>query len=250
MSLRATIWAWKQNQISSTQKIVLLDLCDRAGAQNTCWPKQATIASRVRLTERAVQSALAILVQEKLIKRSPRSRNGKRTSDMITVLINGLPPPAIASDSAPVTPPLEGIGVDLPPEPDSGSYRNGVRITTGTTFSVICKEEPSRLNRVTPRFLEMMPEPFRPDIDRRIYVTHLLNQLFSQELGSAIDWSSPAIDEFDEVVEWLQKFDEEQVTSCLIRVADRNLKSKSEPIRSWKYFESEILSIGKPGESE
>jgi len=245
MSLRATIWGWTQNQISSTQKLVLLDLCDRAGKQNTCWPKQATIASRVRLTERAVHSALAVLVQKGLIKRSPRTRNGKRTSDMITVLINGLPPPSIASEITPVSPPRTGTGLDLPTETDSASYQNDVHISTGTTFSLTCNEEPSRLNQVIPRFLEMMPEPDRPDIDHRIYVARLLSQLFSQEIGAAIDWSSPGIDDLDEVIEWLKIFEQDEVTSCLARVADRNHKSKSEPIRSWKYFESEIFSIGK-----
>jgi hypothetical protein len=245
MSLRATIWGWTQNQISSTQKIVLLDLCDRAGKQNTCWPKQATIASRVRLTERAVHSALAVLVQKGLIKRSPRTRNGKRTSDMVTVLVDGLPPPSIASEIAPAPPLLKGTGLDLPNETDSGGRLNDLHVSTGMTFSGTCNEEPSRLNRAVPRFPEMMPEPDRPDIDRRIYVARLLNQLFSQEIGAAIDWSSPGIDDLDEVIEWLKIFEEEEVTSCLARVADRNHKSKSEPIRSWRYFESEIYSIGK-----
>lgn len=246
MSLRATIWGWKQNQISSTQKIVLLDLCDRAGPTNTCWPRQKTIAGRVRLTERSVQSALAALAQEKLIKRTPRSKNGRRTSDMITVLI-GDPPASVALGASPTPLPVGGPNIEQPPERGSAGHQNDVHITTGTTFSVIYKEEPSRLNRVSPRFLEMMPEPHRPDIDRRIYASHLLNQLFSRELGASIDWSSPAIDNLDRIVQWLQTFAEEQVVSCLVKVAERNLKAKAEPIGSWCYFESEILSIGTSG---
>jgi hypothetical protein len=245
MSLRATIWGWTQNQISSTQKLVLLDLCDRAGRQNTGWPKQATIASRVRLTERAVHSALAVLVQKGLIKRSPRTRNGKRTSDLITVLVDGLSPPSTAPEITPVAPSLGRADLDLPTEADSAGHLNDLHVSPGMTFGVTCNEEPSRLNQVVQRFLEMMPEPDRPDIDRRTYAARLLNQLFSQEIGAAIDWLSPGIDDLGEVIKWLEIFKEEDVTSCLVRVADRNHKSKAQPIRSWKYFESEIFSIGK-----
>jgi hypothetical protein len=79
MSFAATLWAWKQEDISSTQKLVLLDLCDRANAAGQCWPKQKTIAGRVRLTERAVCTALAALQQKNLIRRLPRIKFGKRT---------------------------------------------------------------------------------------------------------------------------------------------------------------------------
>lgn len=243
MSLRATIWGWTQAGISSTQKLVLLDLCDRAGKQNTCWPKQRTIASRVRLTERAVHSALAVLDQKGLIKRQPRTRNGKRTSDMITVLINGPPLSSITSEIAPVPPSRKGGGLGIPTETGSCDHLNDLQVSAGMTFGVTCKEEPPRLNRVVPRFLEMMPEPGRVDIDRRTYVARLLDELFSQAIGDAIDWSSPGIDNLDVVIGWLGNFREEEVTARLARVAERNHKNRLEKISSWKYFESEILSI-------
>jgi hypothetical protein len=245
VSLRATIWGWTQLGISSTQKLVLLDLCDRAGKQNTCWPKQRTIASRVRLTERAVHSALAVLDQKGLIKRQPRTRNGKRTSDMITVLVNGPGPSSIASEITPVSPSLDGSGLVLPSEAGSYGQLNDLQVSAGMRFSKTCKEEPSRLNRVVSRFLDMMPEPGRFDIDRRTDVVRLLEELFSDAIGDAIDWSSPAIDDLNVVIEWLGIFKEDEVTACLARVAERNYKSKSEPIKSWRYFESEILLIGK-----
>jgi Helix-turn-helix domain len=245
VSLRATIWGWDQLGTSSTQKLVLLDLCDRAGKQNTCWPKQRTIANRVRLTERAVHSALAALEEKGLIKRQPRTRNGKRTSDMITVLIDGPPPSSIASEITPVPPPRDRGGPGLPTETGSCDHLNDLQVSAGMTFSVTCKEEPPRLNRVVPRFLEMMPEPGRVDIDRRTYVARLLDELFSQAIGDAIDWSSPGIDNLDVVIGWLRLFKEEDVIACLASVAERNHNNRLEPIKSWRYFESEILSIGK-----
>jgi hypothetical protein len=38
MSVDATRWAWQQQMLSSTQKLVLLSLADRAGEEHTCWP--------------------------------------------------------------------------------------------------------------------------------------------------------------------------------------------------------------------
>ncbi|MGY4349104.1 DNA-binding transcriptional MocR family regulator [Bradyrhizobium sp. GM7.3] len=100
MSLQATIWGWEQRNISSTEKIVLLDLCDRANVNNVCWPKQKTIAARTRLTERTVCSALAKLESLKLIHRRPRVVNRTRTSDWITLLIHPPAPPPTTTPPA------------------------------------------------------------------------------------------------------------------------------------------------------
>jgi hypothetical protein len=95
----------------------------------------------------------------------------------------------------------------------------------------------------------MMPEPNRPDIDAPISATCLLNEL-SQEIGAAIDWSSSAIYNLAPVAGWLTNYEGQHTISCLFKVETRNLNSKSEPIRSWKYFESEILAIGKIKDDE
>jgi DNA-binding MarR family transcriptional regulator len=83
MTLGAPIWGWEQNSISSPQKLVLLDLCDRANKNDVCWPKQTTIAARTGLTERSVNSALKALETLQLIKHQPRMIANKRTSDWI-----------------------------------------------------------------------------------------------------------------------------------------------------------------------
>jgi hypothetical protein len=90
-----------------------------------------------------------------------------------------------------------------------------------------------------------MPEPGRVDIDRRTYVARLLDELFSQAIGDAIDWSSPGIESLDVVIGWFGIFKEEEVTACLARVAERNHNNRLGKITSWRYFESEILSILK-----
>lgn len=106
---------------------MLLDLCDRANAAGQCWPKQKTIAGRVRLTERAVCTALAALQQKNLIRRLPRIKFGKRTSDLITILVAHDKPEAAARSlnrrSRPTRAPV--------------FQRKMVRVIAGTSFSQI-----------------------------------------------------------------------------------------------------------------
>jgi hypothetical protein len=180
MSFQATLWAWSQSDISSTQKLVLLEICDRANATNQCWPKQKTIAQRVRLTERAVCSALAALQQKGLIRRQPRIKFGKRTSDLITILVGPGKPEAkpVASTTQPKPSKPSDAGTGLPPENNSGDRQNVIQSDTGTSFSVISKAEPHRLNsaRVS-LLLELMPEPGRPDIDAHNAAVRFLERL-------------------------------------------------------------------------
>jgi hypothetical protein len=129
MSFAATLWAWQQEDISATQKLVLLDLCDRANAANQCWPKQLTISGRVRLTERAVCTALAALQQKGLIRRLPRIKFGKRTSDLITVLAANDKPEAspVACNTQPKPPQPSHVSTGLPAENGSGSHQKFVQ---------------------------------------------------------------------------------------------------------------------------
>jgi hypothetical protein len=239
MSLPATRWGWTQCAITSTQKFVLLDLCDRANHQNVCWPKQKTIAQRTRYTERAVNSALRELEELGLISRQKRMIGTRRTSDLITLQMN-----RPAAGSSTVTPSPTPVPPDAPPlplphEPASDENLNVVPEPTGTTFSVIYQDEPSRQKQTMPLFLEVFPLPGRPDLEALTYAARTIEDL-SSELGEAIDWPSPGIQNLQPIVRWLEDFDESKVTSCLIEVAQRNRDFRS-PIRSWRYFEAEIL---------
>jgi hypothetical protein len=113
MSFHATKWGWERLEVTSTEKIVLLELCDRANHNNVCWPKQKTIAARTRLTERTVCTVLAKLEALELIRRRPRVVNSKRTSDLITLLIRPTePPPAAAHPDR--SKPLRGFSNHFP----------------------------------------------------------------------------------------------------------------------------------------
>lgn len=71
MSIDATRWAWQQRRISTTQKIVLLSMADRAGEDHTCWPSLARLCADTGLSDRAVQKAMADLEALGLVRRLP-----------------------------------------------------------------------------------------------------------------------------------------------------------------------------------
>jgi DNA-binding MarR family transcriptional regulator len=240
MSVRATTWAWKR-KISPTEKLVLLDLSDRVNdkrGDDACWPEQETIAERTGFTSRTVNSALKALETKGLIKRQRRMIDGKRTSDWITVLIKefeAISPAAQASDPDPSS--------ASPPEGNSGSNQKEIPEATGTTFGVISKDEPIRPKQVNPAaFFPEFFEPNRPDLDAWNYAGRSIMEI-SIELGTAIDWASPGIQDLLPVVEWLRRLEDHKVTSCLIEVAERAVKSNSTPIRSWRYFEAEMSKV-------
>ena len=246
MSFAATLWAWKQEDISSTQKLVLLDLCDRANAAGQCWPKQKTIAGRVRLTERAVCTALAALQQKNLIRRLPRIKFGKRTSDLITILVAHDKPEAapVESGAQPKPPQPPDASTGLPAENGSGDRRNVVQPDTGTTFRVISHTELPRstLTRVS-SLLELMPECGRPDIDAHNSAVWLLEGLRPQ-IESDIDWSSGGIDNCRLLVDWLSRHGAATVEATITAaVARRRQTRPGDQIRSWSYFESEIAAL-------
>jgi hypothetical protein len=186
-----------------------------------------------------VNSALKSLETKGLIKRQRRMIDGRRTSDRITVLIKEFSP---ITPAAPASDP--GPSSASQPEVNSGSNQKEIPKETGTTFRVIEKDEPTRLKQVnTAAFFPEYLEPNRPDLDAWNYAARTIVEI-SGELGRAIDWDSPGIQDLLPVVEWQKRLDDHKVTSCLIEVAERAVKSNTTPIRSWKYFEAEMSKAG------
>jgi hypothetical protein len=246
MSFAATLWAWQQADISSTQKLVLLDLCDRANAANQCWPKQKTIAARVRLTERAVCTALAALQQKGLIRRLPRIKFGRRTSDLITVLVAHDKPEAspVACNTQPKPPQPPDASTGLPAENSSGDHQNDVQSDNRTTFSVISHTEPLRSNLTSvSSLLELMPQSGRPDIDAHNTAVWFLADLRSK-IESDVDWSSGGIDNCRLLIDWLSRHGDGAVAATITATVTRRRQTRpGDRIRSWSYFESEIAKL-------
>lgn len=75
MSIEAMLWAFKQNPERSAAKLVLLELSNHAGTDNTAWPSLARICSQTNLDRKTVISALDSLEDKGLIA-DTRERKG------------------------------------------------------------------------------------------------------------------------------------------------------------------------------
>ena len=67
MSIEAMLWAFKQNPERSAAKLVLLELSNHAGTDNTAWPSLARICAQTNLDRKTVISALDSLEDKGLI---------------------------------------------------------------------------------------------------------------------------------------------------------------------------------------
>lgn len=76
MSARAMIWAGEVDGLTSTTKLVLIALANRASDRGTsCFPSVPTIAAWCRLSDRAVQKAIKTLEEEGYIRVERRPNN-------------------------------------------------------------------------------------------------------------------------------------------------------------------------------
>lgn len=72
MSIDATRWAWKQTNLRPMQKLVLLSLADRAGADDCCYPSKAMLVQDTGIDPKTVWSALKELSEMGLISDTGR----------------------------------------------------------------------------------------------------------------------------------------------------------------------------------
>ena len=87
MSAKATFWAWEQSVKNSTQKLVLLKLCDSANDNNVCWPSQSKIASDCGLSRSAVLNNLKALEDQGFITSTDRFNEKGKTSKLYKINI-------------------------------------------------------------------------------------------------------------------------------------------------------------------
>lgn len=67
MSFEATKWAWNAPVKTSSQRLVLLSLADRAGKEHTMWPTLECIAEDTKLNVKTVQGVMGQLLKMELI---------------------------------------------------------------------------------------------------------------------------------------------------------------------------------------
>lgn len=87
MSIEALAWAWDQDQLPTTEKIVLLAIANCVHPEGVeAFPGQRYLSAKTGASIRSVRRAIAALEKRGLIRRHRRSRdNGTRTSDLIVV---------------------------------------------------------------------------------------------------------------------------------------------------------------------
>lgn len=67
MSVDAIRWAWSAPVESSSQRIVLLALADRAGEEHTCWPSMVRVQKDTCLDIKTVKSTISKLIEMGLL---------------------------------------------------------------------------------------------------------------------------------------------------------------------------------------
>jgi hypothetical protein len=78
MSLDATRWAWDQQNLRPSEKLVLLSLADRAGEDHTSWPGIPRLVLDTGLDERSIYRAIKTLTDHGLIAVTKTIKKGKR----------------------------------------------------------------------------------------------------------------------------------------------------------------------------
>ena len=68
MSLDANIWAWKADVKSSSQRLILLSLADRAGENHECYPSIMRMVKDTKMNRKTIIKVLDELEQQAFIK--------------------------------------------------------------------------------------------------------------------------------------------------------------------------------------
>lgn len=86
MSVDATRWAWGVDVNSSTKRLVLLSLADRAGEEHTCYPSTKRVMKDTCLDRKTILKAITDMISDGLIfDTGDRKGNGVRVLKLIGV---------------------------------------------------------------------------------------------------------------------------------------------------------------------
>lgn len=87
MSLDASLWAWKAPVKSSTQRLVLVSLADRAGEDHSCYPSARRLEQDTLLNRKTILKAVADLIAIGLVTDTGRRvGNGVRVLQLVGVI--------------------------------------------------------------------------------------------------------------------------------------------------------------------
>lgn len=134
MSVHVTSWCWKSSAASGSTLLVALALADQADDDGLCWPSVKYLATKTRMSERAVQDRVRALVDAGEVTRLPRA--GRSNHYRFTFRPGEFRQEG-GADSAPPSTPAESA------EGGAGGRTGGVRAAAPITVS-----EPSPTHQV------------------------------------------------------------------------------------------------------
>ena len=84
MSVCATMWAWKlsKEQVTSTEKYILLSMADRANENHECWPSKERLSKDTLLDRKTIFSAILSLENKGIITKTGRKAGKLKRTDI------------------------------------------------------------------------------------------------------------------------------------------------------------------------
>jgi hypothetical protein len=88
MSVHVSSWVWKHSKAKGLTRIILLAIADMINEQGLCWPSNACLAKKCRVSKRAIQENIRKLVRlgELKIEQGGGIFGGKRTTNRFRVI--------------------------------------------------------------------------------------------------------------------------------------------------------------------
>lgn len=148
MSILAMTWAWSLTDLDQPQTLVLLALADAANDAGVCWPSQAEIGRKARMSDRSVRTHVRALEGLGLLHVERRATTAGRKSNIYQLNVGvafsaGFQQSENPSGSGE---PAGGLPVDNPGFPQDSSNRqdfpvgsatgNGLPVATGNGLPV------------------------------------------------------------------------------------------------------------------
>lgn len=147
MSIAALNWAWDQTDLSSSAKLVLVALADRANDDGKCWPGMDKVAERACMSTRQVSRHLTTLEDMGLLSRRRLRRDDGTLGRYVYRLNMAQPtlmsPPDTDDQWSDAT---SGHSGSSPPDTEGVDHRtsvSGQEATQTTATHSEPKEEPS-----------------------------------------------------------------------------------------------------------
>ena len=173
MSILAMTWAWGLTDLDQPQTLVLLALADAANDAGVCWPSQAEIGRKARMSDRSVRTHVRALEGLGLLHVERRATTAGRKSNIYQLNVGvvfsaGSQQPENPSGSGE---PAGGEPVDNPGFPQDSSNRqdfpvgsatgNGFPVATGNGFPVASLYQTQNIQTPNPT----QPSPPAPVAD-------------------------------------------------------------------------------------